>query len=46
MGGHGGISEDLETVKRVNRLVRQAEEEDAWWDSNKNTNLRCRFAFF
>lgn len=38
--GGGGRGDDLETVRRVNQLVRQGEEEDAWWEDNKNTNLR------
>ena len=38
--GGGGRGDDLETVRRVNQLVRQEEEEDAWWEDNKNTNLR------
>lgn len=40
VGGGGGRGSDFETVRRVNQLVRQEEEEDAWWENNKNTNLR------
>ncbi|CAN0449826.1 unnamed protein product, partial [Ectocarpus sp. 8 AP-2014] len=39
VGGGGGRGSDFETVRRVNQLVRQEEEEDAWWENNKNTNL-------
>lgn len=34
--------EDMETIRRVNQLVRKEEEEDAWWENNRNDNLRYK----
>lgn len=40
VGGGGRELGDMEAVRRVNRLLREEEDEQAWWENNRNTNLR------